>query len=39
MVTLDCSGGATGTVYEGELDFETTETRVEDIPATRTRTG
>ena len=36
-VTLDCSGGATGTVYEGALDFDTRETRIEDIPATRTK--
>ncbi len=36
-VTVDCSSGATGDVYEGELPFETTEYRLDAIPNTKTK--
>ena len=35
-VTISCAEGDQGYVYEGILDFETTEIRLEDIPETKT---
>jgi pyruvate,water dikinase len=35
-VTACCAEGATGTVYEGILDYELIETALEDLPPTRT---
>ncbi|GAB3096296.1 phosphoenolpyruvate synthase [Aestuariicella hydrocarbonica] len=37
VVTLDCAGGTSGKVYAGALEFETKATRLEEIPATRTK--
>lgn len=37
VVTIDCSGGATGRVYSGALAFETREIRLDKIPRTRTK--
>ena len=37
VVTLDCSGGASGKVFAGELEFETSETRLDQIPQTQTK--
>jgi pyruvate,water dikinase len=34
MVTVDCSGGDEGVVYEGKLDFEIHRTDVKDLPRT-----
>ena len=36
-VTVDCSSGVTGIVYEGELKFEVAEHRLDKIPKTRTK--
>jgi pyruvate,water dikinase len=35
-VTLDCTPGLHGTVYEGELDFETRHINISEIPSTHT---
>ncbi len=35
-VTVSCAEGDQGYIYEGELDFESTELSLEDIPETRT---
>lgn len=35
-VTLDCSGGAQGKVYEGALPFDVQQIRVDDVATTRT---
>lgn len=37
MVTVDCSSGDTGTIYEGELKFETTEHKLDTIPEINTK--
>ncbi len=36
-VTVDCSEGETGLVYEGKLKFEVKTTNLENIPETRTK--
>ncbi|MEK7567359.1 MAG: phosphoenolpyruvate synthase, partial [Patescibacteria group bacterium] len=36
MVTIDCSGGKEGVVYEGKLKFEVIEHELSAIPETRT---
>jgi len=35
-VTLSCAGSATGRVYAGALEYETSEIALDDIPRTRT---
>jgi len=35
-VTVDCSAGQTGTVYDGILPFDVNEEKLTDVPATRT---
>ncbi|HEY4518262.1 MAG TPA: phosphoenolpyruvate synthase [Candidatus Paceibacterota bacterium] len=35
-VTVDCSAGQTGTVYDGILPFDVDEEKLTDVPATRT---
>jgi len=37
VVTLDCSGGASGKVYAGSLAYATSETHIDEIPKTKTR--
>lgn len=36
-VTVDCSGGETGKIYEGILQYETREHRLDKMPTTRTK--
>ncbi|MFH1399503.1 MAG: phosphoenolpyruvate synthase [Candidatus Woesearchaeota archaeon] len=36
-VTVDCSQGAAGFVYRGLLDFEVKETRLDNLPQTKTK--
>ncbi len=36
LVTISCTGGDTGVVYSGELDFEVIETDLADLPRPKT---
>ncbi|MFP4118764.1 MAG: phosphoenolpyruvate synthase [Candidatus Woesearchaeota archaeon] len=36
-VTVDCSRGDAGYVYEGIVDYEVNETRIDDMPKTKTK--
>ncbi len=36
-ITMSCAEGEEGLVYDGILDYEVSEVRIEDIPETRTR--
>ena len=36
MITVDCSSGVVGRVYEGELKFEESSYNIEEIPETKT---
>lgn len=36
-ITLSCAEGDEGYIYDGLLDFEATEVRLEDVPQTRTQ--
>jgi len=37
MITVDCSSGTNGLVYDGEIKFETSERHLDKIPETRTK--
>ena len=37
VVTVSCAGGDTGAVYDGELEWETEELDLSEIPETRTK--
>jgi pyruvate, water dikinase len=37
MVTVSCSEGEEGRVYQGKLDFQITSTQIDNLPATRTQ--
>ncbi|MCA0940074.1 phosphoenolpyruvate synthase [Salipiger pacificus] len=36
-ITVSCAGGDEGVIYAGEADFEVEETRLDEIPRTRTK--
>ncbi|WP_226623625.1 phosphoenolpyruvate synthase [Alloyangia pacifica] len=36
-ITVSCAGGDEGVIYAGEADFEVEETRLDEIPPTRTK--
>lgn len=36
-ITVDCSGGATGRVYKGKLKFKINETKLDNLPKTKTK--
>lgn len=36
VVTVDCSSGETGTVWEGQLPYKVNEVALDNIPETRT---
>ncbi|MBE9636341.1 phosphoenolpyruvate synthase [Salipiger mangrovisoli] len=37
MVTISCAGGDEGVIYAGAAEFKVEETRLDEIPATRTK--
>lgn len=36
-VTVDCSSGATGTIYKGKLNYKINETKLDELPKTKTK--